>query len=145
MEGISLIVEQSFDMQNIHIWPIVVKSIGQPNNDTPSCRIMVLCSCIAMGCDPTRSMFIYNNYLYVNDWSKCMSGMFMQSHAMSCKVMQMSCKVMQCHAKSCNVCKCLSRQVESHICLVNFTLLLWHFACIQAFSGSWSEVAVYHR
>ena len=77
---------------------------------------------IAMGRDPTQSTFVYSNYLYVNDLSKCMSGMFMRSHAMSYKVMQchaMSCKVMQCHAKSCKV----SFQVESHTYSVNFILL----------------------
>ena len=83
-----------------------------------------MCSCIAMGCDPTRSTFVYSNCLYVNDRSKCTSGMFMQSHAMSCHV----CKV--------------SRQVESHTCLVNFTLLLRRFTCIQAFSGGWREVVL---
>ena len=54
----------------------------------PSCGMAVLCSCIAMGRDPTQSTFVYSNHLYVNDRSKYMSGMFMRSHAKSCIVMQ---------------------------------------------------------
>ena len=54
----------------------------------------------------------------------------MQRHARSCNVMQG-------HAKSC--------KVESHTSLVNFTLLSQRFTCIQAFSGGWREVVVYHR
>ena len=48
------------------------------------------------------------------------------------KVMQ--CNVMQSHAMSCKVCK-VSRDVESHTCSVNFTLLSRCFACIQAFQA----------
>ena len=80
---------------------------------------------------------VYSDYLHVNDWSKHMSGMFMQSHVTSCKVMQS-------HVKSYKVCK-VSRQVKSRTCSVNFTLLSQRFTCIQAFSGSWREVVVYHR
>ena len=56
----------------------------------------------AAGGDPIQSTFVYSNYLYVNDRNKCTSGMFMQSHAVSCNFMKkhaMSCKVLQSHAR----------------------------------------------
>ena len=76
-------------------------------------------TCIAMGRDLAQSKFAYSNYLYVNN--------------------QGIVKPKQSHAKSCNVCKS-SRQVESHTCSVNFTLLWRHFNCIHAFSGDWRVV-----
>ena len=81
---------------------------------------MVLCSCIAMKPHPTRlHLFIATIYMYMymteaSAWVVC-SSKVMEHHAKSCNVMQS-------HAMSCNVCK-VSRQVESHTCLVNFTLL----------------------
>ena len=44
----------------------------------------------------------------------------------------MSWNVIQSHAQSCNVCK-VSRQVESHTCSVNFTLLSLCFTAVQFF------------
>ena len=104
--------------------------------------------CIFMGSDPTRSTFVFGNYLYVNGQSKLVRSMLflgqaMRHHARSCNVMQCharswkSCKVMQIHANSC--------KVELHTRLVHFSLLRWRFACIQVFSGGWTEVVVYHR
>ena len=58
---------------------------------------------------PTRSTFVYSNYLYVNDWSMCIRVVCF-SEVMQCNVMQsnaMSCKVMQCHANSCKVMQCM--------------------------------------
>ena len=98
----------------------------------------MLCSCISMGSNLTRSTFVYSNYLYVNDRSKCSSSILFQ-------VMQ--CNVAQGHAKSCNVMQCMQGKQagESHTYSVSFTLLSRHFACTQAFSGSWREVVIYHR
>ena len=74
------------------------------NNDTPSCRIARLYVYISMKRNPTRSMFVYGNLIYIEltkasmcEWySKVMqryaeSCNATQGHATSCKIMS-SCK-----------------------------------------------------
>ena len=63
----------------------------------------------------------------------------MQRYARSCNVPQAhatSCKVMQSH---------VIMQGKSHTSFVNFTVQSRRFTCIQAFSGGWRGVVVYHR
>ena len=86
-------------------------------------------------------------YLYVKDRRMCVSSALVVYcfKVMQCEVMHghtPSCKVMQRHARSWKV---MQGKVESHSILVNFTLLLRSFDCIQAFLGNWREMVVYHR
>ena len=82
---------------------------------------------IAIGCDPTQSMFVYSNNLYVND--------------RRCQVYE--CYGIQSHAMY-TVMKVI-RQAGTHTCFVNFTFLSRCFTRIQAFSGGWREVVAVDR